>query len=83
MVTRVPPRAYQFGRSLEDVATDGVEHHVHLADVLQIVGVQVEEGLRAEVERDIRSSARPVPITRAPASRASWTAIEPTPPAAP
>ena len=30
-----------------------------------------------------RSAARPVPITRAPASRASWTAIEPTPPAAP
>jgi hypothetical protein len=46
-------RAYQFGRSLEDVAADDVEHHVHLADVLQIVGVQVEEGLRAEAERDI------------------------------
>ena len=46
-------RAHQFGRSLEDVAADDVEHHVHLADVLQIVGVQVEEGLRAEAERDI------------------------------
>jgi hypothetical protein len=46
-------RAHQFGRSLEDVAADDVEHHVHLADVLQMVGVQVEEGLRAEAERDI------------------------------
>ena len=30
-----------------------------------------------------RSAARPVPITRAPTSLASWTAIDPTPPAAP
>ena len=30
-----------------------------------------------------RSAVRPVPITRAPTSRASWTAIDPTPPAAP
>lgn len=45
--------AYEFGRSLEDVAADDVEHHIHLADVPQIVGVQVEERLRAEAERDI------------------------------
>jgi hypothetical protein len=51
--------------------------------VLQIVGVQVEEGLRAEAERDITVVGSAVPITRAPTSRASWTAIEPTPPAAP
>jgi hypothetical protein len=42
--------AHERGRAFEDVAADDVEHHVDLARVLQMVGLQVQEDIRAETE---------------------------------
>ena len=75
--------AHQCGRAGENVSADHVEHHVDFPCVLQLFGLQVEEGMDAEREARSRSAVRPVPMTRAPTSRASCTAIDPTPPAAP
>src|SRR5262249_46714520 len=55
----------------------------HLAPLLGLVGDELAEvGGRAR-EHVASPAARPVPMTYAPASRASWVAIEPTTPAAP
>jgi hypothetical protein len=43
--------AHQGGRAVEDVSADHVEHDVDLAGVLQLLGLEVEEGLDAERER--------------------------------
>lgn len=75
--------AHERGRAFEHVAADHVEHHVDLACVLPPVGLQVEARVRAQAEDGVPVGGAAVPTTRAPASRASWTAIEPTPPAAP
>ena len=45
--------AHERGRPLEDVAADDVEDHVDLADAVQRLGVQVQERLRTEAERDV------------------------------
>src|SRR5207247_1535360 len=50
-----------------------------LAELTQLGAI----GYNDEVERPAVRTARPVPMTYAPASRASWVAIEPTTPAAP
>ena len=70
-------------RPLPDVAADDIENQIDFADVFQGVVIKVDELLCAEVESRRRPPARPVPMTYAPASRASWLAIEPTTPAAP
>ena len=48
---------------LLDVAADDIEHQIDAADVFQDVVVEVDELLRAEVERLLTSAARPVPMT--------------------
>ena len=48
---------------LLDVAADDIEHKIDAADVFQRVVVEVDELLRAEVERLLTSAARPVPMT--------------------
>ncbi|BBJ37767.1 hypothetical protein SSPO_004850 [Streptomyces antimycoticus] len=45
--------ANQGGRVVEDVSADHVEHDVDLADVLQFLGLQVDEGVDAECERGV------------------------------
>ena len=77
-------RTHQLCRAIEDLAADHIEHHVDLADVFQPILLQIQEGVGPEAEhRVFLCAVRPLPITRAPTSRASCTAIEPTVPAAP
>ena len=42
--------AHQRSRAVEDLAADHVEHHVDLAGVLQLVGLQVQEGVHSQAE---------------------------------
>jgi len=51
--------------------------------VLEAVGVQRDEAIGAQVGGQRPEWLRPVPITSAPAQRASWTAVDPTAPPAP
>ena len=51
MVTNVPPVRMRPRGPLLDVAADDVEDQIDPADVFQGVGVEVDELLRAEVER--------------------------------
>src|SRR5690242_14963887 len=69
--------------ALLDVSADDVEHQVDPADVLQSVVVEVDELLRAEVERLGAVGGAPGADDVAPASRASCVTIVPTAPAAP
>lgn len=75
--------AHERGRAFEYVAADHVEHHVDLACVLPPVGLQVEERVRAQAEDGVPVGGAARADDAGSASRASWTAIEPTPPAAP
>src|SRR6266568_9127405 len=75
--------ADQRGRAFEDLAADHVEHHVDLAGIFQLIGLQVQEGIRAETECGVPVGGPSGADHPAPASRASCTAIEPTPPAGP
>src|SRR6516225_1358596 len=45
--------SHQSGRSGEDLSADHVEHHVDFACVLQLFGLQVEEGVHAELPRPV------------------------------
>jgi hypothetical protein len=42
--------AHQSGRAVEDVAADHVEHHIDLAGIFQLIGLQVQEGISAQTE---------------------------------
>jgi hypothetical protein len=42
--------AHQRRRAVEDLTADHVEHHVNLAGVVQIVGLQVQEGVHPQAE---------------------------------
>ena len=68
---------------LRDVAAEDIEDQIDFADVFQGVVIEIDELLCAEPESRLTGASGPVPMTYAPASRASWPAIEPTTPAAP
>ena len=51
MVTSVPPARIRPCGSLPDVAADDIEHQIDSADVFEDVVLEVDELLRAEVER--------------------------------
>jgi hypothetical protein len=53
MVTSVPPARTKTRGPLPDVAADDVEDQIDSADVLQGVVIEVDELLRAEVERGL------------------------------
>ncbi|MER7810329.1 hypothetical protein [Streptomyces sp900116325] len=63
--------SHQPGRLCADVAAGYVEDEADSADVFQCVVVEVDELVRAEASALCRWAARPVPMTCAPASRAS------------
>jgi hypothetical protein len=42
--------AHQRGRAVEDLAADHVEDHVDRSGIREVVGLQVQEGIRAETE---------------------------------
>jgi hypothetical protein len=52
-----------------DVSADDIEHQIDFADVFQGVVIEVDELLRAEVERGLTVAARPVPMTWRPTIR--------------
>jgi hypothetical protein len=45
--------AHRRGRAFEDLARDDIEHRVDLASLLQSVGLQVCEGVRAQPPRSL------------------------------
>ena len=54
---------------LPDVAAEDIENQIDSADVFQGVVIEVDELLRAEVERGLTVAARPVPMTWQPTIR--------------
>ena len=77
--------AYQCGGTVEDLTADDVEHEVDVWPAsFQPVGLEVQEYVGAQARArcpGLRTGRWRSPV--APASRASWTAIDPTLPAAP
>ena len=69
---------------LRDVAAEDIENRIELRRPLARTSLSRSTNSCAPKSRAVwRPAARPVPMTYAPASRASWLAIEPTTPAAP
>ena len=68
---------------LPDVAADDIENQIDFSDVFQCVVGEVDELLRAEVERLLTVGGTSGADNEAPASRASCVTIDPTAPAAP
>jgi hypothetical protein len=52
MVTSVPP-ARKCSGTVENLTADDVEDHVDLSGVLQLVGLEVQEGVRSQTERGV------------------------------
>ena len=75
--------AHQCSGAVENLAAYHVEHHVKLASVFQLVGLQVQEGMHPQTEGGVAVRGPAGADHEAPTSRASCTAIEPTPPTAP
>ena len=50
MVTSVPPARTSAADRSKNLAADHVEHHVNLAGVFQLVGVQVQEGANSQAD---------------------------------
>ena len=75
--------AHKRSRAVEDLAADYVEHHVNLAGVFPLVGLQVQEGIHSQAERCVAVRRPPCADHSGSDFTGGCTAIEPTPPAAP